>query len=405
MSWPWPPIDGEVEAAVLQQLHTDVSIYGRAGIIARFEDAFAARHHTTGTPPHALLMSSGTAALHSAYYALGFGPGDEVIVQDYTFFATAMPLLQLGVVPVLADVTPCGDLDLERAADLVTPRTKAVVITHMWGNPQPARHLRAWCDTQGLALVEDCSHAHGASRDGLAVGELADVACWSLQGRKTITAGEGGILLTPHREVYERANLLGHFNKRAIAEVSTSSPLYRFAETGLGLKLRAHPLGLAMAEVYLGRLDTWLAIRQRHAACLEKALSGQPGISVFTPSGHDRTATLYAFVFTVDPHAAGFTRDDLLSALNKAGCDQFSSCASMAPLHTYPVFAAPISPVTTYQASCIRCEMPVADRLAASSLRIDVPADDSPEANAYIDTAVRALNEALDGLAGARVGW
>src|SRR5690606_24146584 len=102
---------------------------------ARFEDAFAARHNA----PYALLTSSGTAALHSAYYALGLGPGDEVIVQDYTFFATATPLLQLGAVPVLADVDIHGELDLGRASELLTDCTKAVVITHMWGNPQNTR--------------------------------------------------------------------------------------------------------------------------------------------------------------------------------------------------------------------------------------------------------------------------
>lgn len=315
MTLAWPPIDAEVSAAVTRQLHTTVSIYDRSGIIARFEDAFAARHNAS----HALLTSSGTAALHSAYYALDLGPGDEVIVQDYTFFATATPLLQLGAVPVLTDVDIHGELDLGRAAGLLTDRTKAVAITHMWGNPQNTRRLRDWCNARGLALVVDCSHAHGAVRDGVSVGELADAACWSLQGRKTITAGEGGILTTPHREVYEKATLLGHFNKRALAEVRTESPLYRFAETGLGLKYRAHPLGLAMAEVYLRRLDDWLLARQHHAARLENLLAGRAGIGVLTPTGPDRTATFYAFVFTIDPQAAGFSRDDLLHTIRQCG--------------------------------------------------------------------------------------
>lgn len=140
-----------------------------------------------------------------------------------------------------------------------------------------------------------------ASREGVSVGQLADAACWSLQGRKTITAGEGGILTTPHREVYEKAMLLGHFNKRALAEVRPSSPLHRYAATGLGLKYRGHPLGLAMAEVYLARLDSWLHHRQQHAATLESVLPDRPGISVLTPTGPELTPTLYAFVFTIDP--------------------------------------------------------------------------------------------------------
>src|SRR5215831_4775279 len=226
MAFPWPPVDEEVRAAVLAQLQDSVSAPDGSGIVARFEAAFAARHRAR----HALLTSSGTAALHSAYYALGIGPGDEVIVQDYTWHATAMPLFQLGALPVLADVDPNGEFDLDLAAGLVTGKTKAVVATHMWGNSQDMRRLRSWCDHRGLALVEDCAHAHGASRDGISVGELADAACWSLQRLKLITAGEGGILTTPHRDVYQKAVLLGH-PRRASAEISQASPLNRYRET------------------------------------------------------------------------------------------------------------------------------------------------------------------------------
>ncbi|MFI0421219.1 DegT/DnrJ/EryC1/StrS family aminotransferase [Spongiactinospora sp. 9N601] len=395
----WPPIDDEVRAAILAQLEVTTSIYDRSGIIARVEDAFAARHHAR----HALLTSSGTAALHSAYYALGLGPGDEAIVQDYTFFATATPLLQLGVTPVPADVTPDGALDLERAADLITPATRVVVITHMWGHPQDMRAMRVWCDNRGLALIEDCSHAHGAMRDGLSVGELADAACWSLQGKKTITAGEGGILTTPHRELYERATLLGHFNKRALAEVRPDSELYRYAETGLGLKYRAHPLGLAMAEIYLNRLDDWLAVRRHHAVRFEEILADRPGITVLTPTGPRHTATFYAFVFAIDAARAGFTRDELLQALTTAGCQAFETCDAMRPLHTYPAFTRPLSPVTEYQAAALRTGFPISDRLAACAVRVDLPALDDEAGRTYAVAVTTALKQALTGLDAARL--
>jgi dTDP-4-amino-4,6-dideoxygalactose transaminase len=399
MTFVWPPIDDEVQAAVIRQLHTTISIYDRSGIIARFEDAFADRHHAQ----HALLTSSGTAALHSAYYALGLGPEDEVIVQDYTFFATAMPLFQLGATPLLADVDERGALDLDHAAGLVTTVTKAVVVTHMWGSPQDTRKLRTWCDERGLALIEDCSHAHGASRDGVSVGELADAACWSLQGKKTITAGEGGILTTPHREVYERATLLGHFNKRAMGEVRQDSPLYQFAETGLGLKYRAHPLSLAMAEVYLRRLDDWLEAKQKWAAHVEEALSTHPGVGVLTETGPDRTGTFYAFVFTVD-ETAGFTRDDLLGAIRRRGCTDVETCESMRPLHTYPIFTDPQSPVTSYHKPLIRCGLQVSERLAARSLRVGVPVDDSLASRRHVDEVTHALSGALAEVTAVSIG-
>lgn len=393
----WPPIDAEVEAAVLRQLHTDVSIYDRSGVIARFEDAFAARHHAR----HALLTSSGTVALHSAYYALGVGPGDEVLAQDYTFFASAMPLFVLGASPVPVDVTPDGEIDLDAADALITTRTRALVITHMWGSPQDMRAVRAWCDAHDLALVEDCSHAHGAARAGVTVGELADAAAFSLQGKKTITGGEGGILLTPHRDVYDRAVLLGHFNKRALADVDGAHPLYGYAETGLGLKYRAHPLAVAMAEVYLRRLDHWLAARAEHAQVLAEA-AADAGLHVLTPAGGDRTPALYAFVAAVPP-TASYTRDDLLAAIRAAGCTDWADCESMMPLHTHQAFTAPISPVTRYAQPLIRADMSNATRLAATTIRTGVPADHSPDSEHHTRAAAAALRAAARALAPATV--
>lgn len=390
----WPPIDDEIRSAVLEQMDASVSIYDRSGIIERFEDAFAARHNAR----HALLTSSGTGALHSAYYALMLGRGDEVLVQDYTFFATAMPLFQLGVTPVLVDVRADGEVDLEHAESLLTPATKALVVTHMWGNPHDTARLRAWCDSHGLFLIEDCSHAHGASRNGVSVGELADAACWSLQGRKTITAGEGGILTTPHRSVYDRATLLGHFNKRALQTVDPHSALYEYAETGLGLKYRINPLGLAMAEVHLGRLDDWLSTRRRHAVRLESLLADRPGIKILTPTGSDRVSTLYAFVFTIDPGKAGFSREDLLRELRARGCDEITTCDAMMPLHTYPAFHEPRSPVASYKTPLARGPLPVSERLAATALRVAVPSVDDEEGRAHADAVTRALNAALSTL-------
>jgi perosamine synthetase len=398
MAFSWPPVDGEVEAAVLAQLRDSLSIHDRAGIVARFEGAFAARHRAR----YALVTSSGTAALHTAYYALGIGPGDEVIVQDYTWHATAMPLFQLGALPVLADVDPNGEFDLDAAAGLVTSKTKALAVTHMWGSPQPTRRLRAWCDERGLALVEDCSHAHGASRDGDGVGELADAACWSLQRLKLVTAGEGGVLTTQRRDVYHKAVLLGH-PRRALTEDFGPSPLEQYAETGLGATYRAHPLGLAMAEVYLRRLDGWLTCRQAHAARLEAILAGYPGVAVLTPTGPDRVASLYLFVFGIDPDQAGFTCSELLSALRDHGCQEVISLQSLRPLHTLPALTEPRSPVTSYQQPTIRGPLVNSALLPACSAGVALPVDDTPASQRHVATLATALNAALADLAARRL--
>src|SRR5699024_9498075 len=126
------------------------------------------RHHTRCP------TSSGTAALHSLYAACGLGPGDEVIVPAYTFFATVTPLLHLGATPILVDCDKSGNLDPADVARRITPNVKAVVATHMWGQPAAMRELKAITDEHGLTLLEDASHAHGASIDGRRIAAHSD---------------------------------------------------------------------------------------------------------------------------------------------------------------------------------------------------------------------------------------
>ena len=210
----WPPMDADTEKAVVDQLHTALSIYDRSGVIARLEDDLAAYHGVR----HALLTSSGTAALYSMYAACGIRAGDEVIVPAYTFFATVTPLFHLGAVPVLADCDDDGNLDPDDVAQRITARTVAIVVTHMWGTPAQGARLRALADERGLLLLEDGSHAHGAAV--------------SLNGPKPLSAGEGGFLLTDDDHTYRKALIHGHYNKRCRTEIPREDPLHEYAVTG-----------------------------------------------------------------------------------------------------------------------------------------------------------------------------
>lgn len=225
----WPKLTARSEELVLAQLYSgELSVYDRSGVIAAFEDEFAAMHGGA----YGLVTSSGTAALHSCFYSLGIGPGDEVRCPTYTFFATALPLFQLGALPVLVDCNRDGSISIDSANGLLGSRTKALVVTHMWGLPCDMDAVASFCARQHLALVEDCSHAHGATYKGRLVGTFGEAAAWSLQTQKLVAAGEGGIMLTSDRQVYDRAQLLGHFNKRAQEEMDPTGPLYKFATTG-----------------------------------------------------------------------------------------------------------------------------------------------------------------------------
>lgn len=271
----WPPITAEDERIALGLLRRrEISYYGREGEVAALEDAFSGYFG----PRHALACSSGTAALHSAYFGLGLERGDEVIVPSFTFLSTAMPLFVVNAVPVLADCEPdTGNIDPAAIEAAITPRTRAVVVVHINGHPCDMAPILDIARRRGLTVVEDCSHAHGAEYRGRRVGGLGDVSVFSLQGSKLVAAGQGGILLTDDRTIFERAVLLGHFRMRAFQDVT--SPDYRdFAAMGYGLNYRMHPLAAGLARRQFADLDAYIDARQRNLGMLSAGLAGIAGI-------------------------------------------------------------------------------------------------------------------------------
>ncbi len=331
----WPRMTSELAEKIVLQASDALSIYDRSGIVATFEDKF--RAHVGAD--FALATSSGTAALHSAYYGVGLAAGDEVICSEYGFFATVAPLVHVGTLPVFVDCYADGTIDVEQAEAAITERTRAIVVTHMWGQPGRLVELRQLCDRFGLRLIEDCSHAHGASYQGRSVGSFGDAAAWSLQANKTIWAGEGGVLCTSDRSVYERAMLLGHFNRRSLNEIPTDSPNYAYAFTGVGLKYRAHPLGLALATPQLDGLAQLIQNRQTAAKQISDALRSVPGIDLVGGSTEDITHGYYALAATVDPSATGFDREAFHRALQDDDIHTSDIPRQMCSMRSFPLFA------------------------------------------------------------------
>jgi perosamine synthetase len=380
----WPFIDQVGEMAVLEQLHRGLAIYDKSGVVGEFEDKFADIHGRK----YGLVTSSGSAALHSAFYALNIGIGDEVICPTYTFFATAMPLFQLGALPVLADCTAYGSIEPSDIERLLTHKTKAVVVSHMWGLPCDMDEIILLCKKHNLFLVEDCSHACGASYHARPAGSFGNVAIWSLSAGKLISAGEGGILLTDNEEIYDRAQLLGHFNKRALDEISKSKPYYKYAVTGLGLKYRAHPLGIAFALTQLPKLDQWIAGKQANAKRIREIVSETPKLRPLHPEFDDRLSSYYAFVILVDKEKTGFTRDRLWEAIRAEGFHDIDIPRSTSPLHNFAAFKEPISPVTEYKKSCIRGSYENADMIASQAIKISVPVEtgENSQGKEFVDS-------------------
>jgi perosamine synthetase len=239
----------------------------RDGPVREFEDAFAA---LTGCK-HALAMNSGTAALHSALFAVGVGPGDEVIVPSYTWHATVSAILCCGGKPVFCDINPttltADPADVERR---ITPRTKAIMVVHVWGNPGALDALRDVADRKGVALVEDCSHAHGATYRGKSVGAWGDIGCFSLQGGKAVSAGEGGVAVCNKREYYARMLALGH-PVRAGVELREE---FGLCVIHLGPKYRPHLFGAVLALSGVRKLDRLNSLRRHNWQLLCDELAG-----------------------------------------------------------------------------------------------------------------------------------
>lgn len=334
----WPRITREVEAAVSQQLHESLSIYDRSGIFAKFEDSFSSYFGRR----YGLLSNSGTSAILAMFEGIGPRSHTEVLCPVYTFHASVSPLTYLGLTPVFCDADDAGNITLEEIQRRRTDRTSAVVITHMWGMPVADSHaIGEYCKAEGLDLLEDCSHAHGAEINGRKVGTFGTAAAWSLQGQKIITGGEGGVLLTDRQDVYERALLQGHYNKRPLKEMRPDAPLREYYLTGMGLKLRAHPLAIVIAYQQFQLLEDFRATKQRFADMMTSALSGYDFlVPPRSPDSHQPSWYAYNLKFD-SSHAHEVTRERFVEALHAEGLVEADIPGSTGLLHTLPLFTRP----------------------------------------------------------------
>ncbi|OKI16317.1 DegT/DnrJ/EryC1/StrS family aminotransferase [Streptomyces sp. CB03911] len=367
----WPPIDDTTRAKVATQLEESISVPGRSGIVAELEDSlqdyFGVRHAVT--------TSSGTAALHATYWAARIKPGDEVIVPAWTFHATASPLFHLRAVPVLCETRPDGNIDPDRIAYLITPRTRAIMATHLWGKPADMADLVAVAKAHDLVVLEDGSHAHGASIAGRKVGTFGLASAFSLNGPKPLSGGEGGFVLTDDDDMYYRVLTLAHYNKRAKAEIPEGHPLARYAVTGAGLKLRIHPLAAAIAHDQLARLDDYLAGRAEIARYLIGQLARIPGLEV-TEAPDGVVPSWYGLTLTYRPEElGGLPIEAFHQALIAEGATEFDRPGSTCPMNLLPLYQQPSMLFPGHPHSHRRYQpgdFPVAERAHALTIKLPV---------------------------------
>ena len=255
--------------------------------------------------------------------------------------------MQFGIIPIFCDILDNGNISPEAISASITPRTKALVVTHMWGMPCNMRAI--WDILQNhpnVLLIEDCSHAHGAKIDGQLVGTFGDAAAWSLQGQKIISGGEGGITLTKNAELYYRQLIWGHYNKRCKAEIPSDHPLSSFSLTGAGAKNRAHPLAIALAFTQLERLDSIIQFKALYAFQMASRLASIPFLhapSMVMLSESQIEPAWYALVFRFIASRApnGLSRESFVRKLHERGLCEVDIPKSTGLLHQEPLYTSP----------------------------------------------------------------
>ncbi|HUT37125.1 MAG TPA: DegT/DnrJ/EryC1/StrS family aminotransferase [Planctomycetota bacterium] len=260
LPWPAYPVIGEEEvcAAVRALMERQLSDCGRGGFVGQMEVDYA-KHFGV---KHAVGFSSGTSAIHAALFAVGVRPGAEVLTANHNWISAITAVLHAGGTPVLCDVKRGAfHIDPAEIRRKAGPHTKAVVVTHIWGLPADMDPILKVARERGLAVIEDCSHAHGAVYKGRLVGTIGDIGCFSLQGSKAIVAGEGGVLVTNSRRLAQRALVPGHHPGR-IGWALTLRETKPFARGGGMWTYRIMPVCAAIASAQLKRLNTLNAARQ-----------------------------------------------------------------------------------------------------------------------------------------------
>lgn len=289
--------------------------YAGSGHVVELEQAFSNVHDGA----FAVSFNSGTSALFAAYAALGLGEGDEVLVPNLTFLASVSPLLWLGATPVFVDSeTNDPSISVTEIVRLLTPRTRAVVVTHVFGNPVDLAPIEQFCSQNRLRLIEDCSHAHASRYGSRHVGTFGDAAIYSLGARKIVSGGHGGVLVTRDEEVRDLAMLIGHFKPRTRTDIRLDH-LRSYAEYGLGGNLRMSPLAAVLALDHLGNLDQHSRIRTANVAVLDSVFSG-PLDPVRTASPRVN-GTHFDVVYRLPDSLPTSERDALVGRLRAKGVD------------------------------------------------------------------------------------
>jgi dTDP-4-amino-4,6-dideoxygalactose transaminase len=380
----WPAPDDEYVAAVSEVVRGgEWGGFPEPGVNATaFEEAFAAYQGAR----HGVLMMNGTVTMEVACKALDVGWGDEVIVPALTFAATAYAPMAAGALPVIVDVTPetwCIDPDLAEAA--ITPRTRAIIPVHLGHQMADMDRLTEIADRHGLAVIEDCAHAHGQEWRGRGAGCIGDFGSFSHQSSKILTSGEGGTLLTNDDTLARRAHSIIDCGRAKDTEEK---------EFTFGANYRLSELNAALLVVAMRRFPEQQEERATNGLRFERLAADIAGVRVMPRDERITRWSFYNYILAIDPGAfGGATNETVCAALEAEG---IPAEVQYPPMSRYELFQPSLSrlPVAVEHADRLdprRMSFPVAE---AAGLRESV----------YLMEAVfrdgeRGVQDAVDALA------
>jgi len=312
----WPHYSGDEIAAVAAVMESGRVNYWTGERCVAFEQAFADRMGST----YGIALMNGTVALDLALKALGIGAGDEVIVTPRSFIASVSCVINAGAIPVFADVDlDSGNLSAATIAPVLTERTRAILPVHLAGWPCDMTGIMDLAKAHGLAVIEDCAQAHGATHQGRSVGAFGDVGAWSFcQDKIMTTGGEGGMVTTDSQELRDRMwSYKDHGKNEAAAREGSALPKFRPVHDSFGTNWRMLEVQAAIGLLQLGYLADWLDTRARNAALLRQHFARHDGvIRLPEPEAGDVHAyyRLYGYV-RPEGLASGWSRDRILAEL------------------------------------------------------------------------------------------
>lgn len=279
--------------------------------VSQFEEQFAAYSDCK----YGVAVCNGTIALHLALLALGIGKDDEVILPTFTMIASAFAVCYTGAKPVFVDADKdTWNINVTKIEEKITPKTKAIMPVHIFGKMCDMDAIKALADKYHLYIIEDAAEAHGALYRGKKAGSFSDIAAFSFFANKNITTGEGGMVITNNKEVYDRARYF-----KNVCFPLDGPRNYQHDDIGFNYRMSNVVAAIGLAQVE--KADDYRAMRIRNHELYKKYLADVPGIIFQSEPEEGCMDVCWMNTIVIDPEKYGHTKDELIAHLKEHGID------------------------------------------------------------------------------------